>query len=43
MGMGAYAMVLAAETAVGKYPEECVKFLLKIIKKYLNKKNYAKF
>jgi len=41
--MGASAMVMAAETAIGKYPDECVKFLLKIMNKYLNKKNYEKF
>ena len=37
--MGASGIVLAAETAIGKYPMECVSFLLKIIKafKYKNK------
>ncbi len=30
--MGVTGLVLAAETAIGKYPEECVKLLKKIIK-----------
>ena len=30
--MGAKGLVLAAETAIGKYPQECVIFLRKIIK-----------
>ena len=29
---GAAGLVLAAETAIGKYPKECVIFLKKIIK-----------
>ena len=29
--MGASGLVLAAETAIGKYPKECIKFLKKII------------
>ena len=32
--MGAAGLVLAAETAVGKYPEECIKFLKKIISQF---------
>ena len=36
--MGASALVLAAETAVGKYPEKCVSFLLTIIRNFENKK-----
>ena len=36
--MGASALVLAAETAIGKYPISCVNFLLSIIKNF-NKKN----
>jgi len=32
---GAAGLVLAAETAIGKYPEECVVFLKKMIKTYL--------
>ena len=31
---GAAGLVLAAETAIGKYPKECVNFLKKIIKAY---------
>jgi len=38
--MGASNLVLAGETAMGKYPIECVKLLLKIIKVY--KKNNKK-
>ena len=30
--MGASALVLAGETAMGKYPIECVKFLINLIK-----------
>ena len=30
--MGANGLVLAAETAIGKYPKDCVKFLKKMIK-----------
>jgi len=30
--MGASGIVLAAETAIGKYPKECITFLKKIIK-----------
>ena len=36
--MGASALVLAAETAIGKYPKECVNFLTSVIKSY-NKYN----
>ena len=38
--MGANGLVLAAETAIGKYPKECVKLLIDIIKVFKkNKKN----
>ena len=30
--MGASGIVLAAETAIGKYPKECIIFLKKVIK-----------
>ena len=36
--MGASALVLAAETAIGKYPIECVNFLLSVIKNFKTKK-----
>ena len=36
--MGASALVLAAETAIGKYPISCVNFLLSIIKNFNKKK-----
>ena len=32
--LGAAGLVLAAETAIGKHPKECVNFLIKIIKIY---------
>ena len=32
--LGAKGLVLAAETAIGKYPDECIKVLKKIIKIY---------
>ena len=32
--MGASGLVLAAETAIGKYPKECVELLFKIINVY---------
>ena len=32
--MGAAGLVLAAETAVGKYPENCLNFLKKIIQQF---------
>ena len=32
--MGASGLVLAAETAIGKYPIECVEFLKKIIQQF---------
>ncbi len=35
--MGANGLVLAAETAVGKYPKNAVKFLIKIIKVFKKK------
>jgi len=37
--MGATGLVLAAETAIGKYPEECVSLLKKIIKVYNKNKS----
>ena len=37
--MGANGLVLAAETAIGKYPIDCVIFLRKMIKVFENKKN----
>jgi len=37
--MGASALVLAAETAIGKYPKKCVNFLSSIIRNF-NKYNY---
>ncbi len=36
--MGASALVLAAETAIGKYPIRCVNFLLSIIKNFKKSK-----
>lgn len=36
--MGAKGLVLAAETAIGKYPQECVIFLRKIIKVFIKYK-----
>ena len=33
--LGAKGLVLAAETAIGKYPEECINVLRKIIKTFL--------
>ena len=43
--LGADGLVLAAETAIGKYPRECVTILDEIIKlfkkKKLNEKNYV--
>ena len=32
--MGTSSLVLAGETAIGKYPKECIDYLLKIIKIY---------
>ena len=32
--MGADGLVLAAETAIGKYPQECVMFLRRMIKTF---------
>ena len=37
--LGANGLVLAAETAIGRYPVECVNTLLKIIKIYKKNKN----
>jgi len=37
---GASGLVLAAETAIGNYPVECVRFLSKIIEETQNYKNY---
>ena len=39
---GAFGLVLAAETAVGKHPIECVKFLKKCIKNFNKMKNNLK-
>ena len=36
--MGASGLVLAAETAIGKYPQECIKFIKKTIWNYKNLK-----
>ena len=38
--MGASGLVLAAETAIGKFPKEAIKFLKKMIKSYQNEKKY---
>ena len=38
--MGATGLVLAAETAIGKYPKECVKLLIDIIKVFKKNKKY---
>ena len=35
--MGSNGLVLAAETAIGKYPMECVNLIRKIIKVYKKK------
>ena len=40
--MGADGLVLAAETAVGKYPAECIILLKKVIKNFYTK-NHLKF
>ena len=40
--MGANGLVLAAETAIGKYPRECVSSLIKIIKSYQKRRNSFK-
>ena len=32
--MGASGLVLAAETAIGKYPEKCIQFIKKIISNF---------
>ena len=37
--MGASGLVLAAETAIGKYPKECITFLKNIIKDYKKTEN----
>jgi len=42
MEMGANGLVLAAETAIGKYPIECISFLRKMIVVF-NKKNEISF
>ena len=39
---GADGLVLAAETAIGKYPIECINFLNKCIKSFLHSKNKKK-
>ena len=41
--MGASGLVLAAETAVGKYPENCLDFLKKIIQQFKKNNNYVKY
>ena len=41
--MGASGLVLAAETAIGKYPQEAVKFLKSMIYTYLNEKKHIKY
>ena len=40
--MGASGLVLAAETAIGKYPQEAIIFLKKMIYSFLNEKKYTK-
>ena len=39
---GADGLVLAAETAIGKYPIECVEFIKKCIKTYKDYERYKK-
>ena len=39
--MGTSSLVLAGETAIGKYPKECIDYLLKIIK--ISTKTLKKF
>ena len=34
LDMGASALVLAAETAIGKYPVECVEMISRLIRQY---------
>ncbi len=41
--MGASGLVLAAETAIGNYPENCLDFLKKIIQQFKKKNNYIKY
>ena len=38
--MGSDGLVLAAETAIGKYPKECINFLKKSIKVFNNQKKF---
>ena len=39
--LGSAGLVLAAETAIGKWPKECVIFVSKIMKKFQrNQKNF---
>ena len=38
--MGSDGLVLAAETAIGKYPKECIKFLKKSIKVFNDRKKF---
>ena len=40
LDVGASGLVLAAETAIGKYPKECLKFLVKQIDVFLKNKKY---
>ena len=35
---GATGLVLAAETAIGKYPEECIEMIIKVSKTIKNDK-----
>ena len=38
--MGSDGLVLAAETAIGKYPKECINFLKKSINVFNNQKQF---
>ena len=38
--IGCNGLVLASETAIGKYPESCIKFIKKIIKVFKKQKSY---
>ena len=40
---GCSGLVLAAETAIGKFPVECVSFLKKCLYTFYNKRNFLKF
>jgi pyruvate kinase len=41
--MGSKGLVLAAETAIGKYPVECIQLIKKVIKTYQKSKKYLRF